>query len=270
MAPTASSRFSDVLWSSDRNAATKALAGVALGYRDTLVNLLCRDINETASSFGGACIVMTNRRANMRSEEIVRLKTRVTDQDHVAGPASAAITLVEYGNFECIQCGSAYRSLKQIRNVLADELRLVFRNFPMVQTHPRSLRAAEAAEAAAAQGKVWQMHDELFTHQKALEDHDLSRYAKRIGLDVERFARDMAENSFLKQIETDYNRSLFDEHVTGTPTFYINEVRYTGATNIESLLAAIKQADTEGRIRLPKRTSKMRGALQRLRRGAIG
>src|SRR5712672_886821 len=131
MAPTASSRSLDVLWSIDRNAATKALAGVALGYRDTLINLLCRDINETASRFGDASIVMTNR-----SEEIVKLKTRVTDQDHVAGPASAAITLVEYGNFECIQCGSAYRSLKQIRNVLADELRLVFRHFPMVQTHP--------------------------------------------------------------------------------------------------------------------------------------
>ena len=135
MAPTASSRSLDVLWSIDRNAATKALAGIALGYRDTLVNLLCHDINETSSSFGEARTVTTNRTANM-NEEIVRLKTTVTDQDHVAGPASAAITLVEYGNFECIQCGSAYRSLKQIRNVLADELRLVFRHFPMVQTHP--------------------------------------------------------------------------------------------------------------------------------------
>ncbi len=99
MAPTASSRSLDVRWSINRNAATKALAGVALGYRDTLVNLLCRDINETANSFGGACVVTTNRTANM-SEEIVRLKTLVTDQDHVAGPASAAITLVEYGNFQ--------------------------------------------------------------------------------------------------------------------------------------------------------------------------
>src|SRR5437879_10234622 len=98
MAPKAASRSLDVLWSIDRNAATKALAGIALGYRDTLVNLLCRDINETASRFGDACIVMTNRRANM-SEGIVRLKSPLTDQDHVAGPASAAITLVEYGNW---------------------------------------------------------------------------------------------------------------------------------------------------------------------------
>src|SRR6266702_4763452 len=246
MAPTASSRSLDVLWSMDRNASTKALDGVAVGYRDTLVNLLCRDINETASSFGGACIVTTNRRANMRSEEIVRLKTTVTDQDHAAGPASAAITLVEYGNFECIQCGSAYRSLKQIRNVLAEGLRLVFRNFPMVQTHPRSLRAAEAAEAAAAQGKFWQMHDELFTHQTALEDRDLIRYAKRVGLDIDRYTRDLAENVFLPKIQSAYEQSLFDEHVTGTPTIYLNEIRYTGATDVQSLLEVIKPSDPEG------------------------
>ena len=133
------------------------------------------------------------------SGEIVRLKSPVTDQDHVAGTASAAITLVEYGNFECIQCGNAYRSLKQIRNVLTDQLRLVFRNFPIAQTHPHSLRAAEAAEAAAAQGKFWQMHDQLFTHQKALEDRDLIRYARRLGLDIERFTRDLEKNVFSAQ-----------------------------------------------------------------------
>src|SRR6266480_5371658 len=101
MAPTASSRSPDVLWSSGRNAATRAFAGVAVGYRDTAINLLCRDINETASSFGDACVVTTKRTSNM-SEEIVKLKSPVTDQDHVAGPPSAAITIVEYGNFECI------------------------------------------------------------------------------------------------------------------------------------------------------------------------
>src|ERR1700752_5039204 len=135
------------------------------------------------------------------SEETVRLKSPVTDQDHVAGPASAAITIVEYGNFECIQCGRPYLSLKQIQNVLADKLRFVFRNFPMVQTHPRSLRAAEAAEAAAAQGRFWEMHDQLFTHQQALEDRDLIRYAKRVGLDIERFRHDLAENVFLPKIQ---------------------------------------------------------------------
>jgi formate-nitrite transporter family protein len=202
------------------------------------------------------------------SEEIVRLKSPVADQDHVAGPASATITLVEYGNFECIQCGNAYRSLKQIRKVSADGLRLVFRNFPTVQTHPCSLRAAEAAEAAAAQGKFWQMHDELFRHQKALEDHDLIRYAKRVSLDIERFKHDLADNVFPPKIRSAYEQSLFDEHVTGTPTIYLNETRYTGATDVQSLLGAIKQTDPEGRIQLSERAGQMRHFLRKLRHGS--
>jgi protein-disulfide isomerase len=205
----------------------------------------------------------------MSNTETVRLKNEVTDRDHVKGPQSAPVTLLEYGNFECIHCGGAYPVIKEVQKLLGDNLRFVFRHFPTVRTHPHSLRAAEAAEAAGAQGKFWEMHDQLFTHQQALEDHDLSRYASHIGLD-ERFARVMAENTFLKQIETDYQRSLFDEHVTGTPTFYINAERYTGATNVESLLVAIKQADTEGRIRLPERASAIRSLLSRLRRGAKG
>src|SRR5258705_12607646 len=201
--------------------------------------------------------------------ETVRLKNPVSERDHVWGVPDAPVTLLEYGNFECIHCGAAYPVIKEVQKLLGDNLRFVFRNFPTVRTHPHSLRAAEAAEAAAAQEKFWEMHDQLFTHQQALGDHDLSRYASRIGLD-ERFARAMAENTFLKQIESDYQRSLFDEHVTGTPTFYINEERYTGATSVESLLVAIKQADTEGRIRLPERAGTIRSLLGRLRGGANG
>jgi protein-disulfide isomerase len=139
----------------------------------------------------------------------------------------------------------------------------------MVQTHPRSLRAAEAAEAAAAQGKFWQMHDELFAHQKALEDSDLIRYAKRVGLDVERFNRDLAENVFLPGIQSAYEQSLFDEHVTGTPTIYLNEVRYTGASDVQSLLDVIKQVDLKGQIQLPERGGQLRQFARKLRqRGA--
>jgi formate-nitrite transporter family protein len=198
-------------------------------------------------------------------EETVKLKSPITDQDHVAGPVSAAVTLVEYGNFECLQCGGAYRSLKQVRDVLADDLRLVFRNFPMVQTHPRSLRAAEAAEAAAAQGKFWEMHDQLFTHQKALDDRDLMRYAKRVGLDIKRFMRDLGENLFLPKVQSAYEQSLFAEHVTGTPTIYLNDTRYTGAIDVQSLLEAIKQSAPEGRIQLPERTGQIRQFGRKLR-----
>ena len=199
----------------------------------------------------------------MGTAEIVRLKNSVTERDHASGAATAPVTLLEYGNFECIHCGRAYPIIKELQKHFGDNLRFVFRHFPTVQTHPHSLRAAEAAEAAGAQGKFWEMHDQLFTHQQALEDQDLLRYARRIGLD-DKFAHEMSENTFLKQIEADYNRSLFDEHVTGTPTFYINELLYTGATDAESLVDAIVQADSEGRIRLPERPGGIRGVLDRL------
>ena len=206
----------------------------------------------------------------MNNGEVVRLKNAVNERDHVSGPQSAPVTMVEYGNFECIHCGRAYPMIKEVQKLLGDNLRFVFRHFAPVQTHPHSWRAAEAAEAAGAQGKFWEMHDQLFMHQTALQDENLSRYAKRIGLDSERFTHDLSENTFLKQLEADYNRSLFDEHVTGTPTFYIDEVRYTGAIDVESLLAAIEQADTEARIRLPERSRGIRGVLRRLRGGPNG
>jgi len=204
----------------------------------------------------------------MSSAEIVRLKNSVTELDHASGPETAPVTLLEYGNFECIHCGRAYPVIKQVRELLGDSLRFVFRHFPTVQTHPHSLRAAEATEAAATQQKFWQMHDELFSHQAALEDRDLSRYAKRIGMNLERFTHDMTEHSFLQQIEADYQRGLFDEHVTGTPTLYLNDVRYTGATDLDSFLRAIKVSDTQDRIQLPE--TGLRSLLSRLRRGTNG
>jgi protein-disulfide isomerase len=188
----------------------------------------------------------------------------VTEKDHSSGPETAPVTLLEYGNFECIHCGRAYPVIKQVRKLLGDNLRFVFRHFPTVHTHPHSLRAAEAAEAAASQQKFWQMHDELFTHQTALEDHHLSRYAQRAGLNLERFNHDMTEHSFLQQIEAEYQRSLFDEHVTGTPTLYLNDVRYTGPTDLDSFLHAIKLSDTQDRIQLPE--TGLRSLLSRLRR----
>jgi protein-disulfide isomerase len=202
----------------------------------------------------------------MSTPEVVTLKNPVTERDHTSGSATAPVTLLEYGNFECIYCGQAYPIIKQVQKLLGDNLRFVFRHFPTVQTHPHSLRAAEAAESAAAQQKFWQMHDELFKHQTALEDRNLSHYAKRIGLNSERFSHDMTGHSFLQQIEAGYQRSLFDEHITGTPTLYLNDVRYTGATDFEGLLHAIKLSDTEGRIQLPESLHGFRRVLSGLRR----
>ena len=201
----------------------------------------------------------------MSIPETVKLKNPVTERDHISGSATAPVTLLEYGNFECIYCGGVYPIIKQVRKLLGDNLRFVFRHFPTVHTHPHSLRAAEAAESAAAQQRFWQMHDELFTHQTALEDRDLSHYARRVGLNLERFTHDMTEHSFLQQIESDYQLSLFDEHVTGTPTLYLNDVRYTGPTDLDSFLRAIKLSDTQDRIQLPE--TGLRSLLSRLRRG---
>ena len=201
----------------------------------------------------------------MSTPELVKLKNPVTERDHASGSATAPVTLLEYGNFECIYCGKVYPTIKHVREALGDNLRFVFRQFPNDQTHPHSLRAAEAAESAAAQQKFWGMYDQLFSHQTALEDRDLSRYAKRIGLNLEKFDHDMTEHSFLQQIDSDYQRTLFDEHITGTPTLYLNDVRYTGPTDLDNFLRAIKLSDTQDRIQLPE--TGLRSLLSRLRGG---
>jgi protein-disulfide isomerase len=198
--------------------------------------------------------------------EIVRLKNNVNEQDHVSGPRNAPVTLLEYGDFECIDCGFIYPTLKEVRKLLGDSLCFVYRHFPIVKNHPHAIRAAEASEAAGAQEKFWEMYDELFKHQESLEDSQLQHYARRIGLDMDRFTSDMVNNTFLKQIQTNYQMSLFDEHVTGTPTLYLNGVQYTGAVDAESLLLAIKAADTQGLINLPDHHTGLRHLLERLRR----
>jgi len=192
------------------------------------------------------------------------LQNTVTPDDHSIGPTAAPITLVEYGNFECIDCGRAYPILKQVQHLIDNNLRFVFRHFPIVRTHPHSVRAAEASEAAAAQGKFWEMHDELFTHQAALEDTDLVNHASRIGLAVPKFHQELKEHTYLEKVESEYKRGLFDEHITGTPTIYINGDLYTGAFDTDSLLLAIKKHDTDGRIQLPARLGGLRGFLNRL------
>jgi protein-disulfide isomerase len=196
--------------------------------------------------------------------DIIKLKNPITEHDHAAGPATAPVTLLEYGNFECIHCGQFFPVVKEIRKLLGNELRFVFRNFPTVKTHPHALRAATAAEAAGRQEKFWEMHDQLFTHQNALDDHHLASYARRIGLNIERFDRDMLDESLRQEIEADYERSLFDEHITGTPTIYLNENRYSGATDLENLLLAIRATDVEGRIKWPQKDNRLRSLWNRL------
>lgn len=169
------------------------------------------------------------------------LTVPVNDHDHSIGRADAPITLLEYGDFECDSCLRAYPIVKRIREHFGDDLRFVWRNFPIVETHPHAERAAEVAESAAAQGKFWQMHDTLFERQPEFEDPQLKMYAKEVGLDLEKVDKDLAERTYLQHIRQDYQTGL-DSGVAGTPTFFINGQRHEGFFRYEDLVAAIERA----------------------------
>ena len=170
-----------------------------------------------------------------------RLTPPVSEADHRSGPDDAPITLVEYGDFECPSCGAAYPNVEVVRGKMGARLRFVFRHFPLTQIHPHAMHAAEAAEAAGGQGKFWEMHGLLFDHQDALEDVDLVRYAKALHLDGKRFASELASEAHAGRIR-EHIRSGIRSGVNGTPTFFINGVRYDGSWEASDLLAAIEAA----------------------------
>ncbi len=172
-------------------------------------------------------------------EESVILTKPVTARDHAEGPADAPLTLVEYGDYQCPYCGAAYPVVKRLQKKLGKKLRFVFRNFPVTQTHPYALIAAEAAEAAALQGKFWQMHDLLYENQTRLEPDIIPSWAKRIGLDLEKFGTDIKQGAVEQQIKED-RQSGIRSGVNGTPTFYINGTRYNGSPDYDSLLEALE------------------------------
>lgn len=176
-----------------------------------------------------------------QEQETAGLTQPVSERDHAQGPATAPVTLVEYGDYECPYCGQAYPIVKQIQERLGDQLRFVFRNFPLSQMHPHAEQAAEAAEAAGAQGKFWQMHDLLYEHQRALDDKRLERYAQTLGLDLEVFNAALSRHSEAQRVREDF-RSGVRSGVNGTPTFFINGVRHDGAYDFDLLLAAIERA----------------------------
>jgi protein-disulfide isomerase len=163
------------------------------------------------------------------------------DRDHIQGPADAPVTLVEYGDYECPYCGAAYPIIKEVQSRMGERLRFVFRNFPISTSHPNAEEAAEAAEAAAGQGKFWPMHDLLYENQKNLRDQDLRAYAEQLGLDVERFDKELAERVHAERIHEDFMSGV-RSGVNGTPTFYINGARHDDSYEIETLLAALEQA----------------------------
>lgn len=155
------------------------------------------------------------------------LKPPVSDKDHVQGNNYAPIELVEYGDYECPHCGRAYPIIKKIQRELADDLRFIFRNFPIPESHPHAVNAALAAEAAAIQQKYWEMHDMIFENQQYLEHEHLLSYAKAINLDVKRFNNDMEKKTPLARVESDFESGI-RSGVNGTPSFFVDGKKFEG------------------------------------------
>jgi len=172
--------------------------------------------------------------------ETPTLALPVSDRrDHIRGAPTAPVTLVEYGDFECPHCGQAHYILDELMEQMADQVRLVFRHFPLTQIHPHAQRAAEAAEAAAAQDAFWEMHDMLFENQDALDDESLLDYAQAIGLDTPRFQAELLRSVYTPRVKEDFLSGV-RSGVNGTPTFFINGRRHDGPRDLESLALAIE------------------------------
>ena len=163
----------------------------------------------------------------------------VSSRDHSRGPARAQVTVVEYGDFECPHCGTAYWIVKEIERRLPREVRVVYRHFPLTKIHPHAEPAAEISEAAAQHGKFWPMHDMLFEHQDALDDESLVAYAEVLGIDPAWAAAALAEGRFRRRVQEDFASGV-RSGVNGTPTFFVNGERFNGSA--EELLATLMQA----------------------------
>jgi protein-disulfide isomerase len=169
-----------------------------------------------------------------------QLTPRISSRDHVRGPRAAAVTLLEYGDYKCPRCNEARLVVRRIEAVLGDQMRFVFRNYPLSSLEDNSKHAAEAAETSGAQNKFWEMHELLFNQQHALSDRHLRVYATQCGLDMERFNRDMALHTFDSRVREDI-LSGHQNGVSDTPTFFINDRRHPGPYDYETLLSAMKE-----------------------------
>jgi protein-disulfide isomerase len=175
------------------------------------------------------------------------LNPTVESEDHAQGPEDAPVTLVEYGDYECVHCGRAYPIVKQLQQHFGKTLRFVFRNFPLKESHPHAEHAAEAAESVAVHGggaAFWNMHDLLFEHQDALDDRALVHYATALGLDSTAVAEDLATGALANRVNKDF-RSGIRSGVNGTPTFFVNGQRYDGDWSDRTAFAADLRRLTE-------------------------
>jgi Na+:H+ antiporter, NhaA family len=170
----------------------------------------------------------------------VPIPTVVPSRDHVRGAVDGRVTLVEYGDFQCPYCGDAFPVVNHLLEEY-DWLRFVWRHMPLVDLHPRSEAAAQASEAAAAQGKFWEMHDRLFENQHALTDADLSEHAAAVGLDVERFERELREGAHAEHVAEDFQGGTA-AGVPSTPGFFVDGQIHLGSASELDLRGAIEGA----------------------------
>jgi protein-disulfide isomerase len=182
------------------------------------------------------------RELGRTAEQLIDLADEVDpERDHIRGALDAKVTLLEYGDFECPYCGRAEPMIRELLESHGYDLRYAFRHLPLVDVHPRAELAAEASEAAGAQGAFWEMHDLLMDNQEHLAPTDLRRYAESLGLDLERFTADLREDRYAERVNEDV-ASADASGVSGTPTFFVNGRRLHGAFNIDTLTQAVTAA----------------------------
>jgi protein-disulfide isomerase len=195
----------------------------------------------------GAAFLVGGKSSSSQAEDakpIDNVEALVHEDSHIQGPKNAKVTLVEFGDYQCPACGVAYPTVKQLQGEFGNNLRFVFRNFPL-QMHPNAQTAAEAAEAAGAQGKYFEMHDMLYDNQSKWADEknplDIYKgYAKKLGLDVDKFAKAVQDKQFEKQIKKDSDDG-YAVGVNSTPTFFINGVKQEGGLGYNDFKDKINQ-----------------------------
>jgi protein-disulfide isomerase len=168
------------------------------------------------------------------------LKPPVSDQDHIRGTLSSPVILLEFGDFECPHCAAAHSILKKLEMNLQNRMAFVFRHLPLAQVHEYARTAAISSEAAGRQGKFWEMHDLIFENQSKLSTVYLLRMAESLGLDMKTFQKDTYDVKLAEKVDADFESGVLSG-VNGTPSFFINGIKYDGAYDLESMTAAVLQ-----------------------------
>ena len=178
---------------------------------------------------------------DITEKEVKKLTVPVNiGSDHIRGSVNAPLNIVEYGDYECPYTAMAYPIVKDIMRQFGDKIYFVFRNFPLNDIHPHAQNAAEAAEAAAAQDKFWEMHDYLFEHHKVLDYTHLLEYAHKVGLDIVRFKKEMSGHVYASLIEESLKTGI-NNGVEGTPTFFVNGIRYEQSWDLKTFSETLQK-----------------------------